>query len=161
MFVAVVVMLLMAAGETYGLTGTWRGELPVGQMKLPLVFSFTEDAAGQTHCTLASPSQGVEGLPCEVEMSAGNAVSLTCNAIGASYQGNITTGLIVGTFSQRGYSFPLILSPESPVEDRRPQTPRPPFPYQTIDTTFTAPDGAVMAATLTLPPSIAPGAWLW
>lgn len=158
LFVAVVAMLLMAAGEAYGLTGAWRGELPVGQMKLPLVFSFTEDAAGQTHCTLASPSQGVEGLPCEVEMSPGNAVSLTCSAIGASYKGNITTGLIVGTFSQRGYSFPLVLSPESPVEDRRPQTPRPPFPYQTIDTTFTAPDGAVMAATLTLPASIAPGA---
>lgn len=157
LFVAVVAMLLMAAGDAYGLTGAWRGELPVGQMKLPLVFSFTEDADGQTHCTLASPSQGVEGLPCEMEPCSGNAVSLTCSAIGASYEGSITTGLIVGTFSQRGYSFPLILSPESPVEDRRPQTPRPPFPYQTIDTTFTAPDGAVMAATLTLPASIAPG----
>ncbi len=157
LFVAVLVLLLMAAGDAYGLTGAWRGELPVGQMKLPLVFSFTEDADGQTHCTLASPSQGVEGLPCEMEPCSGNAVSLTCSAIGASYEGSITTGLIVGTFSQRGYSFPLILSPESPVEDRRPQTPRPPFPYQTIDTTFTAPDGAVMAATLTLPASIAPG----
>lgn len=157
LFVAVLVLLLMAAGDAYGLTGAWRGELPVGQMKLPLVFSFTEDADGQTHCTLASPSQGVEGLPCEMEPCSGNAVSLTCSAIGASYKGSITTGLIVGTFSQRGYSFPLILSPESPVEDRRPQTPRPPFPYQTIDTTFTAPDGAVMAATLTLPASIAPG----
>lgn len=157
LFVAVLVLLLMAGGDAYGLTGAWRGELPVGQIKLPLVFSFTEDADGQTHCTLASPSQGVEGLPCEMEPCSGNAVSLTCSAIGASYKGSITTGLIVGTFSQRGYSFPLILSPESPVEDRRPQTPRPPFPYQTIDTTFTAPDGAVMAATLTLPASIAPG----
>ena len=157
LFVAVLALLLMAAGDAYGLTGAWRGELPVGQMKLPLVFSFTEDADGQTHCTLASPSQGVEGLPCEMEPCSGNAVSLTCSAIGASYKGSITTGLIVGTFSQRGYSFPLILSPEIPMEDRRPQTPRPPFPYQTIDTTFTAPDGAVMAATLTLPASIAPG----
>ena len=157
LFVAVLALLLMAAGDAYGLTGAWRGELPVGQMKLPLVFSFTEVADGQTHCTLASPSQGVEGLPCEMEPCSGNAVSLTCSAIGASYKGSITTGLIVGTFSQRGYSFPLILSPEIPMEDRRPQTPRPPFPYQTIDTTFTAPDGAVMAATLTLPASIAPG----
>lgn len=155
---AVLAVLLLAGGEAYGLTGAWRGELPVGQMKLPLVLSFTEDAAGQTHCTLASPSQGVEGLSCEVELCTGDAVSLTCNAIGASYQGNIAAGLIVGTFSQRGYSFPLILSPESPVEDRRPQTPRPPFPYQTLDTTFTAPDGAVIAATLTMPASIAPRA---
>lgn len=34
---------------------------------------------------------------------------------------------------------------------RRPQTPVPPFPYTSIDTSFVAPDGAVMSATLTLP----------
>ena len=46
---------------------------------------------------------------------------------------------------------PLVMIPEAPLEDRRPQTPRPPFPYTVVDTVFLAPDGAKMGATVTLP----------
>jgi hypothetical protein len=56
---------------------------------------------------------------------------------------------------QAGHSLPLNLAPEQSLEQRRPQTPKPPFPYTINDTTFTAPDGAVMCATLTLPPEAA------
>ena len=98
-----------------------------------------------------SPSQGAKGIVTEVVICTADSISLTCNAIGASYSGRIFTGVIRGQFKQRGYTFPLDLAPDSPLEERRPQTPRPPFPYSTVDTTFTAPDGAVMSATLTLP----------
>lgn len=156
-YVLLLTTMLMSATQAYGLTGTWRGDLDLGQMKLPLVFNFSETADGTTQCTLDSPSQGAKGIPTTVTLCTADSVSLTCAVIGATYNGKIASGEIKGSFSQRGYSFPLTLSPESPIEERRPQTPKPPFPYSVTDTTFTAPDGAIMSATLTLPDRPAAG----
>lgn len=147
-----VVMTLTA--DVYALTGSWRGTLNLGQMKVPLVFNFSETATGETQCTMDSPSQGAKGIATEVVLCTADSVSLTCNAIGVSYTGKISAGSINGRFSQRGYVFPLDLTPDSPAEERRPQTPKPPYPYNVTDTTFTAPDGAVMSATLTLPSTL-------
>lgn len=148
-----VLAVAMIAGslDAFGLGGSWRGDLNLGQMKVPLVFNFNETPEGKTECTLDSPSQGAKGIPTEVMFCNGDSISLTCNAIGASYTGRISGGTIKGQFRQRGFGFPLDLTPEAGITERRPQTPRPPFPYSVIDTTFTAPDGAVMSATLTIP----------
>lgn len=143
--------LILPTGNVYALTGSWRGELDLGQMKLPLVLNFSETAPGVTQCTMDSPAQGAKGIPTEVLLCTSDSISIVCNAIGASYTGKVSAGIIRGQFQQRGYSFPLNLAPETPVEDRRPQTPKPPFPYTVTDTVFTAPDGAVMSATLTIP----------
>lgn len=150
-FWALFATLILSAINVYGQSGSWRGELDLGQMELPLVFNFSETASGEKQCTLDSPSQGAKGIPTEVILFTADSISLTCNAIGVSYTGKISTGVIKGRFKQRGFEFPLDLTPDSPIEERRPQPPKPPFPYSVIDTTFTAPDGAVMGATLTLP----------
>lgn len=134
-----------------GLNGSWRGELDLGQMKLPLVFNFSENSSGETLCTLSSPAQGAKDIPATVTFISADSVAVQCNAIGAKYEGRIGEGTITGTFMQAGHSLPLNLAPEESLEQRRPQTPQPPFPYTIKDTTFTAPDGAVMSATLTLP----------
>jgi len=138
-------------GNAYALNGTWRGELALGQTKLPLVFNFSETSDGTTLCTLDSPSQGAKGIPAEVSICTSDSIALNCKSIGASYSGKISGEAIKGTFRQRGYSFPLNLAPDTPIEERRPQTPRLPFPYSITDTTFTTSDGAVMSATLTMP----------
>lgn len=146
-----IAVVMFGVADVYALTGSWRGNLNLGQMKVPLVFNFSETAAGEIRCTMDSPSQGAKGIATEVVLCTADSVSLTCNAIGASYTGKISAGSINGRFRQRGYEFPLDLTPDRPAEERRPQTPKPPFPYSVIDTSFTAPDGAVMSATLTLP----------
>lgn len=74
-------------------------------------------------------------------------------AIGGFYVGKISGNIIKGEFSQRGFKFPLILSPEENIELRRPQTPRPPFPYTQIDTVFKSADGTVLGGTLVIPES--------
>lgn len=155
--ITLLTVILLSAGQAYGLTGSWCGELAIGQAKLLLVFHFSETADGATQCTLDSPSQGVKGLPTTVTLCTDDSISLTCSTIGASYHGRITTASIQGTFQQHGYSFPLNLSPEVSIEERRPQTPKPPFPYSTVDTVFTAPDGALMSATLTIPDNVPNG----
>lgn len=144
-------VILLSAIHAHALTGSWRGELVIGQGKLPLVFNFSETADGTTECTLDSPAQGAKGILATVTFCNADSIALTSSVIGASYNGKIISGEIKGTFTQRGYSFPLNLSPETPVEERRPQTPKPPFPYSVTDTVFTAPDGAVMSGTLTIP----------
>ena len=104
-----VVAMLATAVDAYGLTGAWCGELDLGQMKLPLVFNFSETSDGKTSCTLDSPAQGAKGIATEVVLCTTDSISLTCNAIGATYKGRVTPGMITGTFSQRGYNFPLNL----------------------------------------------------
>jgi len=146
-----VVALFLTATDAYGLNGTWRGSLDLGQAKLPLTFNFTEMPSGETRCTIDSPSQGAKGIATEVVVCTSDTISLTCNAIKASYTGRISKNTITGVFSQHCFDIPLNLTPDSPDGSRRPQTPLPPFPYSAIDTTFTAHDGAVMAATLTVP----------
>jgi hypothetical protein len=56
-------------------------------------------------------------------------------AIGGTYEGRMTAGgdRIEGTWSQRGRQFPLTLERlTQPFALERPQTPEPPFPYQSV-----------------------------
>lgn len=145
--------LLAIAGcpEAAALTGSWRGELNMGLAKLPLVFNFSEGADGTTVATMDSPQQNARGIPMTVGLCTADSVSLTCPMIGAAYNGRVYADRIEGVFAQRGYSFPLQLTPEESLQSRRPQTPVAPFPYIEVDTTFRADDGTELAATLTLP----------
>ena len=60
-------------------------------------------------------------------------------------------GKLDGTFTQNGMSLPLVLT-KGVSEVNRPQTPQPPFPYQTEEVTFrNEKDGATLAGTLTWP----------
>lgn len=144
-------IIICSALQCNALSGSWRGNIAMGQAKLPIVFNFTVNDGGNTLCTLDSPAQGVKAIPAEVILCTPDSVSVSCAAVGATYSGRITANKVTGIFTQRGMAFPLDLTPEAPLEERRPQTPRPPFPYESVDTTFTAPDGAVLSATLTLP----------
>lgn len=133
------------------LDGAWRGDLAFGGTKIPLVFNFSENEEGKTSCTLDSPSQGAKGIPATVLLCTADSVSLECTAIGAKFNGKISDDIINGNFSQRGFAFPLELKQDAPIGERRPQTPKPPYPYTVIDTVFTAPDGIVLAGTITMP----------
>jgi len=149
-----IVLALLASAlsvtAAFALDGAWRGEISVGRSKLPLVLNFT-DSAGVMSCTLDSPMQGAKGIAARVLHCSSDSIALWFTPIGAKYCARLSSTEIKGVFSQRGAKLPLILIPEAPLEDRRPQTPRPPFAYTIIDTTFVAPDGAKMAATITLP----------
>ncbi len=149
-YILTALVVLFTSINAFSLTGTWRGDLLVGKVKLPLVFNFVEKD-GRTRCTLDSPSQGAKGITVSVWHCTEDSVSLACSRINMKYTGRISENKIVGMFKQSGQMFPLTLEPEMPLEERRPQTPRPPFPYTVVDTSFSASDGAVMSATLTLP----------
>lgn len=150
-FAALAAAAALFCFEAPALTGSWRGELALGNTKLPLVFNFSENGKGETACTMDSPAQGATGIPTAVALCTADSVSVQCSLIGAEFSGRIAGGEIDGTFTQRGFSFPLVLKLDAPLEDRRPQTPKPPYPYTVKDTAFMAPDGVILSATLTLP----------
>lgn len=145
-------MIFLAGATTASaLTGNWRGELKMGPAALPLVFNFSETEDGKTSCTLDSPQQNVKGLPMNVDYLSSDSIAVTSTMIGATFRGHIGAAEIKGIFQQRGYSFQMTLVQDEPLSVRRPQTPHPPYPYQTVDTTFISTDGTVLSGTVVIP----------
>lgn len=147
----VVVASIMALGVVAEsrFAGIWNGELRVGPNRLPIVLNIS-DSLGLLNVTLDSPAQGVTGIPTESSES-GDTLKLAVPMLGVKYTGVKSGDAIVGTFSQQGYDFPLTLD-AGPYVMERPQTPRPPFPYNVREVEFVNPaDSALLSGTLTLP----------
>ena len=125
-------------------SGAWSGAIEIQGTSLMLVFNLSDDA-----CTLDVPDQGAKGIPAVASLTALGALHVEVPAIGASFEGFLLGGKIVGTFTQRGSTFPLTLAPGAPQRNR-PQTPKPPFPYVTEEVSFSNGD-AVLKGTLVLP----------
>lgn len=141
---AIFASLLLGAGAGTAQTGTWHGDLNVQGSKLPLVFHLDE-----ANPTVDSPAQGVKGIPAKVKRIAPDSISVKITLFGASFAGKHVGNEIIGRFSQRGYEFPLTLTPGE-EKARRPQTPKPPYPYDREEVSFTN-GNAVLSGTLTLP----------
>ena len=149
--IAGVLLLLLLSVTSYGATdgnieGTWHGILKLNAMKLSIVMHFSDNA-----CTLDSPDQGAKGIKGEVKEITAENVDIAFPTLNASYTGVLKDGKIEGTFTQMGFKLPLVLEEGQPVRIR-PQTPQPPFPYQTEEVSFVnTEDSASLAGTLTYP----------
>lgn len=140
----ILALMAVAAVTLKAQTGAWTGKLKVSGVELALIFNIGEESA-----TLDVPDQGAKDITVEVSRDAVGGITLNVPAINASFKGLWAGKVIAGTFTQRGMSFPMTLTPGAPVV-RRPQTPVGPFPYATEEVSFTNGD-AVLKGTLTLP----------
>ena len=141
-YLSVILSLMSLNGAAQNISGSWRGVLEVEDVQLPLVFNITPD--GQ--CTIDSPKEMVRNIPGDVNYLSGDSISVS-TSIGFDYAGRLQDGVIHGTFSQNGLSVPMDLKLMG-----RPQSPQPPYPYQTELVKFTnANAGATLAGTLTVP----------
>lgn len=147
-----ILMLMTSLGAgAQQLTGSWTGKLNVGQTALNIVFNITDDKDNKLACTMDSPDQNVKGIPAEITVSDGTKVKISIPAIMGDFEGEAKDGMLKGTFSQSGMSFPLEMKPGK-VEQNRPQTPKEPFPYKTEEVTFSnKEDNATLSGTLTYP----------
>lgn len=113
-------------------SGSYSGELDVMGTKLPLVFHFSPEG-----CTMDSPKQGAKGIKTQWTPSSTSEVKISIPMIGASYEGKLTAdNQIEGHFMQSGMKLPLLLKTGMVNEPKRPQTPKPPFPYTTEEVSF-------------------------
>lgn len=144
-------LMTTVAIEAQDLTGSWTGKLNVGGMSLNLVLNFKKDTNGKLSCTLDSPDQGAKDIPTELVSGDPKNLKVSVAAIGMTYEGSLTGEELKGTFSQNGFTAPLNLK-RGKVEMRRPQEPKPPFPYTTEEVTFSNPEAkAVLSGTLAYP----------
>ena len=134
--------------QAQNITGTWSGELNAGLQKLKLVLNLTDDGK----CTLDSPDQGAKGIPATINFVSADSINVSVEAANASYAARLQDGELKGTFTQNGFKLPLNLKPGKLAEPKRPQTPKPPYPYTTEEVTFqNQKAGATLAGTLTIP----------
>ena len=149
------------------ISGTWHGEMQLNSLKLNLVLHLDGDSV----CTVDSPDQGAKGIAGTVKELTAEKVDVQFPMLMAAYTAELKEGKLVGTFKQRGFTVPLTLEPGDLVR-QRPQTPQPPFPYETHEVTIPAPSSTAspvccdsvatlpshtLAGTLTLPPSFGKG----
>ena len=136
MFLMLCLMAIAVWAQGGEVKGDWTGKLSVYGNELTLVFHLDS-----VSCTMDSPDQGVKGVPAKMERSA-TGIKVSVPSINAVYEGVNMGESIMGTFKQHGQSFPLTLKPGT-MKRNRPQTPVPPYPYQTQEVSFTN-GGAVL-----------------
>jgi uncharacterized protein len=141
--------------------GAWMGTLDLGGIELRLVFHITNTADGLT-ATMDSPDQNKTGLPVTVVTRNGSSLKLEMKQISGVFDGKITEdhSSMVGTWSQRGNSFPLVLKfvkDKAALERRRPQNPVRPYPYRELEVSYDNKlQGDTLAGTLTIPSGTGP-----
>lgn len=145
-----VVTIHAQVNTTTALLGSWSGKLKVGAMSLTLVLHL-EQADGYVKVSLDSPDQGAKGIPAFKEYLSDDSLAVKIESIGMTYRARLKEGKLDGTFSQNGFSTKLVLT-KGIAEVKRPQTPKPPYPYVTEDVVFrNEADGATLSGTLTWP----------
>ena len=148
-------LLFFAAGtlpaQAGEVSGYWQGSIQVpgarlgGKIDLAL-------ADGTWQGTIDIPMQGAEGLPLEGIHIQGPEVRFRIAGIPGSptFEGQVEGSRLEGTFHQGGASFPFLLKREVSAGPLRPQEPKGPFPYRSLDVSYPGPAGKI-SGTLTLP----------
>lgn len=130
------------------LDGTWKGVLTVGPQKLTLILHVSE---AERSAKLDVMEQGAKGLPLTVNVMENDSLNVAMTQIGLHYAGRLRNGVIEGTFSQNSFTTQLIFNKDEVVL-KRPQEPKPPFPYRIEEVKFDHKEANVtLAGTMTFP----------
>lgn len=144
---------------TPSIDGSWHATLDAGAIKLRLILDVATSPTGLTS-RLQSVDQGGAIIPAKQTTFAAGKLSLRFPEIGANFEGAFDekTGKIAGTFTQNGVALPLTWERGGSLpQNDRPQTPKPPFPYNSEDVTFENKGAGIqLAGTLTSPKSGGP-----
>ena len=146
-FLVILLVALVLPMSAQNIRGTWGGKLDAGMMKLALVLHVDNDST----CRLDSPDQGAKDIAGQVAYISADSILVKMPKLVALYGARLVNGELRGTFVQGLTALPLTLK-QGLLVRHRPQTPQPPFPYQTEEVTFVNEQaGATLAGTLTLP----------
>jgi len=156
MSILVLLMILSFTGiyAQKNIAGIWEGKMQVTSFSLRIVFHFEKANDGTYSGKMDSPDQGARGVACENVSLKNDSVIVTIKK-GAYFKGHmLNDSLIDGNWEQGGKKIPLTLNKESAVSKNpdRPQTPKPPFNYNSEDLEYDNADKTVhLGATFTYP----------
>jgi len=141
-----------------GIVGVWNGAFHVQSNDLPIVFHIGRDSTGKLIASFDSPRQKAFGVPISEVITKEDSVILMMAILNGKYAGVLGRDkkTIDGTWFQGNAVFPLTVTKASDTatvkQHRRPQMPRPPFPYQIKDVEYWNPDKSIhYGGTLTCP----------
>ena len=151
-FVIITLLLFFQNIFSQNIAGSWYGNLDVQGEKLPLVFHI-EKEGNDFKSTFDSSTQGAKGIPIQKTSFENNELTLNASNLGITFKGKLNTEKIEGIFSQSGLNFRLILTRnESTTAVNRPQTPKPPFNYNSEEVAFkNETEGNLLAGTIATP----------
>lgn len=138
----------------------WQGTLKTGMADLRLQLRIYRSPDGTLSGKLDSIDQGARDLEIAKITVTKDSLSFDMTMPVASYQGDFDADHteITGQWHQGGASLPLVFKKtDEQIELRRPQEPKPPYPYVEEDVTYENREAGVeLAGTLTLPHSGTP-----
>jgi fermentation-respiration switch protein FrsA (DUF1100 family) len=141
------------------ITGSWLGKISAGAIELRIIFNLSLIENDSLVATLDSPDQGAKGIKLGPVTLTGETLKISAGALLAEYNGTIKNDtLIEGTWKQAGTLIVLNLTKLKAVfTQKRPQEPKPPFPYTSEDVTFANGKFNIeLAGTLTIPAGTGP-----
>jgi len=157
-----------AAEEVRGETGEnwesvlavdyWSGELSAAGMTLALGLEFAQTPEG-LRIFLDSPDQGVEGIPASDVGHEDSKLIISFASLAAELRVSFDNQSLSGAWVQAGQEVAITFSPAAragPTE--RPQTPKPPYPYQEHQIRFPSANGDFELAGTLLVPDTPPSA---
>lgn len=133
--------------------GAWSGTLGPGTLDLDIHVSLDAgDGRSGLTGTIDIPAQGLAAFPLGDVVLDGTEIAFLMPAVPGdpAFVGTLEGDRIEGTFTQGGQPLPFVLQRDAEPVARRPQEPRPPFPYDQQDVTFASGD-VTLAGTLTAP----------
>lgn len=149
------ILFQSCVGFSQSYEGQWAGDLRFGGTTLPFVLNILHQE-GKWSVTADSPKEGAKGIPGKMELRGD---SLSVQLQGGIHVQGVLLGMdtIKAEFFQSGVKLPFLLirqnSSGQPIEKlNRPQTPQPPYSYDTLDVRFKNDyDDIVLGGTLTFP----------
>lgn len=148
-----------AVATAADVVGTWDGHVDVFGQQLRMIFKVTRRDTGDLAATISIPAQMVSDTALDsVSLDAGKFV-LEWNLVGAVWDLSVNADATAaeGLLKQNGMEFPAKLSKLPAGEEvdttvNRPQTPKPPFPYETSEVEFRSrADDAGLVGTICIP----------
>ncbi len=149
-------LLAMCSLSAQPVTGYWEGKIAVSKHDSLTIGVQIENRADTLYIELDSPDQYFIGQPASDPRFADSTLSFHVPKFNLSYEGRISADgqRFTGVCAQHGRKFACTLAKGATRKCfPRPQTPAPPYPYQTKELNFRDRSGKkpLIAGTLTLP----------
>jgi hypothetical protein len=144
---------------------TWQGAIQLPGAELDVTVRLDRDpATGATAGRIDIPAQGARGLALSGVVLSAKELAFDIAPVGAQFRFTVAEDgtTATGELRQHGMTFPgtlrkLTEEQVAEAKPKRPQEPRPPFPYAQWEVVYrNANDGTKLAGTLTLPPGPGP-----
>lgn len=136
------------------MAGDWLGILETSRLKLRIALHVRLQPDGSLKATLDSLDQGANGIPVDAVTLDRNKFRVESKLVHSVFAGEMKDkDTLEGAWEQGGANLPLTMHRTANIEQpKRPQEPKPPFPYTEEEVVVPGLDeGVQLAGTLTLP----------